>query len=351
MDSIYYNSIDLLKALIACPSHSREEEAAASLIMEYMEAQGLAPRRHGNNCWAVAPDFDGSKPVILLNSHIDTVKPVAGWTHDPYLPIDIDDRICGLGANDAGASLVSLLHAFIVLRNRPQPCNLIFLASCEEEVSGAGGVEQVLPLLPPIAFGLVGEPTAMQPVVAEKGLMVLDCTVHGKSGHAARGEGENAIYNALPVIEWFRNHQFPLHSEWLGSVTMAVTMIEAGTQHNVVPDRCRFTVDVRTNERYTNQTLLELIAQSCGCEVKARSLRLNSSFTPPDHPAVRRAQLLGMTPTASPTLSDQALMPFTTMKLGPGDSARSHTADEFIERREIREAIELYCRLLDGLQL
>lgn len=351
LDSLYYDSIDLLKDLISIPSLSKEEDDAASLLEKYMKAKGLTVCRSGNNCWAVSPKFREGLPVALLNSHIDTVKPVAGWTRNPYSPTEENERIYGLGSNDAGGSLVSLLHAFIFLSSLEQPYNLIFLASCEEEISGKGGVESVIPLLPPVTFGLVGEPTNMQPAIAEKGLMVLDCTVHGKSGHAARDEGENAIYRSLPVIDWFRNCRFPLESRWLGKVKMSVTMIEAGTQHNVVPDCCKFTVDVRTNECYGNSELFEFILNNCNCEVHARSFRLNSSSIPENHPVVERIKLLGREPFGSPTLSDQSLMPFPTLKMGPGLSARSHTADEFIEKSEIREAIELYIKILNGLKI
>ena len=351
LDSLYYDSIDLLKKLIATPSLSRDEDVAASLLEEYMKSKGLNVFRSGNNCWAIAPGFDDKNPTILLNSHIDTVKPVSGWSKDPFSPTEEDDRIYGLGSNDAGASLVSLLHTFIALSSEKQAYNLIFLASCEEEVSGKGGVESVLPLLPSISFGLIGEPTGMQPAIAEKGLMVLDCTVDGVSGHAARDEGENAIYKALPVIDWFKNYQFPNESPWLGKVKMSVTMIDAGTQHNVVPDCCKFTVDVRTNECYTNHEVFEIIEKNCNCNVKARSFRLNSSSIPAVHPVVERAVLSGKEAFGSPTLSDQALMPFPTLKMGPGLSARSHTADEFIEEFEIREAIALYFKILNGLNL
>jgi acetylornithine deacetylase len=351
LDSLYYDGIDLLKDLISIPSLSKEEDAAASLLEKYMKAKGLTVHRSGNNCWAVPPKFRKDLPVVLLNSHIDTVKPVAGWTRNPYSPIEESEKIYGLGSNDAGGCLVSLLHAFLFLNSTDQPYNLIFLASCEEEISGKGGVESVIPLLPPVTFGLVGEPTNMHPAIAEKGLMVLDCVVHGKSGHAARDEGENAIYKSLPVIDWFGNYQFPLESRWLGKVKMSVTVIEAGTQHNVIPDRCHFTVDVRTNECYGNSELFEFILNNCNCEVQARSFRLNSSSIPENHPAVQRTKLLGREPFGSSTLSDQALMPFPTLKMGPGLSARSHTADEFIEKPEIREAIELYIKLLNGLKL
>ncbi len=351
LDNLYYDSIDLLRELIKIPSISREEENAASRLEQYMKSQGLETSRSGNNCWAIAPGFEESRKTLLLNSHIDTVRPVSGWTRDPFSAEEEDGKIYGLGSNDAGASLTSLLHTFIALCNTKQSYNLVFLASCEEEVSGKGGVESVLPLLPPISFGLVGEPTGMHPAVAEKGLMVLDCSVYGKSGHAARDEGENAIYKAIQFIDWFRNYQFPLQSNWLGQVKMSVTTITAGTQHNVVPDCCNFTVDVRTNECYSNKELFGIIEKNCGCEVKARSFRLNSSSIPTNHPIVKKARLLGKIPFGSPTLSDQSLMSFPTVKIGPGESSRSHTANEYIETFEIKDAIELYFKLLNQSQL
>ena len=350
IDSLFYDSIDLLKRIIAIPSHSREEKEVANVLEVYMQNCGLNPKRKENNIWAISPDFDIKKPTILLNSHIDTVKPVDGWTVDPYQAIESEGKITGLGSNDAGASVVSLLHAFIVLIKKEQSYNLIFLASAEEEVSGKNGVECVLPELPPISFGLVGEPTGMNPAIAEKGLMVLDCCVRGQSGHAAREEGENAIYKAIPVINWFKSYQFPKQSDLLGKVKMSVTMIQSGTQHNVIPDLCTFVVDVRSNECYSNAEILEIITQNCGCEVKARSTRLNSSNISSNHPVVQRAVMLGKQPFGSPTLSDQALMPFPTLKMGPGQSSRSHTADEFVKTEEIREAIEIYIRILDKLE-
>ncbi len=351
IDSLFYDSIDLLKRMIAIPSHSREETAVADMLEEYMKNCRLNPNRKGNNIWAVSPDFDPGKPTILLNSHIDTVKPASGWATSPYEAIESDGKITGLGSNDAGASIVSLLHAFIRLIQQEQPNNLIFLASCEEEVSGKNGVESVLPKLPPITFGVVGEPTGMNPAIAEKGLMVLDCNVYGQSGHAAREEGDNAIYKAIPCINWFKTYEFPEQSDLLGKVKMSVTMIQAGTQHNVVPDLCSFVVDIRSNECYSNNEIFEIISQNCGCEIKARSTRLNSSGISLNHPVVQRAIMLGKKPFGSPTLSDQALMPVPTLKMGPGESCRSHTAGEFIMAEEIREAIEIYVRLLNGLDL
>lgn len=339
-------AVSLLKSLIGIPSVSREEVVVADFLQHYLQSLGIAPNRKGNNVWCVGPDFDADKPTLLLNSHLDTVRPVAGWKKHPFTPKEEDGRLYGLGSNDAGASLACLLTAFRVLSAQPRPYNLVFLASCEEEVSGREGVESVLPLLPPIAAGIVGEPTGMQPAIAEKGLMVLDCTAHGVAGHAARAEGENAIYKALPDIEWFRTYRFERESPLLGPVRMSVTQVQAGTQHNVVPDACTFVVDVRSNECYTNEQLFEHIGRHVSCEVKARSFRLNSSRIDPEHPLVRRACALGRVPFGSPTLSDQALMPFPTLKMGPGQSARSHTADEYVLLEEIEEAIPLYVKLL-----
>lgn len=348
----YYDAIDLLKGMISRPSFSRDEAAVADYLQESWQKAGHKVFRKGNNLWLIAPGFEFGKPTVLLNSHIDTVKPASGWTKDPFTPEETDgDILYGLGSNDAGASVVSLYEAFSVLSGKEQPYNLIFLASCEEEVSGKNGLESVLTELPPITFAIVGEPTEMQPAVAEKGLMVLDCATIGKAGHAARNEGINAIYLAMKEIEWFNTYQFPDKSDFLGPVKMTVSIIHAGTQHNVVPDRCEFTVDIRTNEFYPNEKLFELIKEQVHCEVKARSFRLNSTRTDLDHPFVRRAVMMGKEPFGSPTLSDQALMPFPSVKIGPGHSSRSHSADEFIKGMEIREAIDTYVRLLDGLRL
>ena len=336
--------------MIARPSISRDEKEVADFLEAHWKQAGQTVFRHGNNLWMTSQPMDPAKPTLLLNSHIDTVKPVAGWSRDPFTPEESEeDRLYGLGSNDAGASVVSLYAAFSILTQKEQPYNLIFLASCEEEVSGKNGLESVIPYLPPIKFAIVGEPTGMQPAVAEKGLMVLDCVATGKSGHAARNEGINAIYLALKDIEWFQHYQFPKQSDFLGPVKMTVTIIQAGTQHNVVPDKCTFTVDIRSNECYSNEQLFELIQQQVSCEIKARSFRLNSTRTDMNHPFVRRALMMGCQPFGSPTLSDQALMPFPSVKMGPGQSARSHSADEYIELMEIREAIDMYVRLLDQL--
>lgn len=350
--AMYYEAVDLLKGMIAIPSFSREEAEAADFIENKWKQSGLKVFRRGNNLWTIAGNrVDPAKPTLLLDSHIDTVKPAGTWTHDPFTPeVDEEDRLYGLGSNDAGASVVSLYGAFMLLSRREQPYNLILLASCEEEVSGKGGIESALPYLPPVDFAIVGEPTGMQPAVAEKGLMVLDCTATGKAGHAARQEGVNAIYEALPDIEWFRSYVFPKESGFLGPVKMSVTMVNAGTQHNVVPDKCTFVVDVRTNEFYSNEELHEAICRQVKCEVKARSFRLNSSSLPLDHPFLRRTGMMGLKPFGSPTLSDQALLPFPSVKIGPGQSARSHTADEYVMLMEIREAIRMYAALLNQLK-
>lgn len=348
-EAMLSEALNLLKVLISTPSMSREEEAAANALQNYMERSGILTNRSGNNVWCVSPQFSLDKPTLLLNSHIDTVKPVSGWQKQPFTPTEVNGKLYGLGSNDAGGSLVCLFQTFCRLTRKEQPYNLIFLASCEEEVSGKNGIESVLPKLPPIALGIVGEPTEMQPAIAEKGLMVLDVTAHGKAGHAAREEGDNAIYHALTDIEWFRTYRFERVSPLLGPVKMSVTQINAGTQHNVIPDRCSFVVDIRSNELYTNEELFSLISQHVSSEVTARSFRLNSSHIDASHPVVRRAVELGRTPYGSPTLSDQALMPFPSVKIGPGKSSRSHTANEYILIRELEEALDLYYELLDEL--
>lgn len=344
-------AIDLLRDLVATPRTSRDERAAADLLAAWMTERGISFSREANNIWCVAGACDSALPTLLLNAHIDTVRPAATWQRDPFVPTLEGDRLYGLGTNDDGASLVSLLQAFRILAARPRRFNLTFLASAEEEVSGRDGIERVLPLLPHIDVALVGEPTGMQPAVAEKGLMVLDCTAHGRSGHAARDEGDNAIYHALDDIAWLRTYRFPRQTELLGPVRMSVTIVAAGTQHNVVPDRCTFTVDVRSNECYTNAELLEAIRANLTSDVEPRSTRLSSSRIDLSHPLVCAATALGRTPFGSPTLSDQALMPFPSMKMGPGQSSRSHTADEFILLSEIDAAISDYVAILSSLEL
>lgn len=341
----------VLKSLISIPSLSREEEKVANYLQSYIEAEGMETGRKGNNIWCLSPMFDLNKPTLLLNSHIDTVKPVNGWKRNPFSPQEENGKLYGLGSNDAGASVVCLLQVFLQLCRTTQAYNLVYLASCEEEVSGKEGIESVLSNLPPIQFAIVGEPTEMQPAIAEKGLMVLDVTAYGKSGHAAREEGENAIYKTLADISWFQHHQFEKVSPLLGAVKMSVTQINAGTQHNVVPDRCTFVVDIRSNECYTNQELFAEIQKNIQSEVRARSFRLSSSCVDRNHPIVRKATTMGRIPFGSPTLSDQALMAFPSLKMGPGKSSRSHTADEYILIKELEEAIQIYLDLLDGTSI
>ena len=345
------HAIELLKRLIATPSPSRDEGAVADIMEAEFSKWGFSPQRKGNNVWAEAWPHDENKPTILLDAHLDTVKPSPAWVRDPFTPTIEGDRLYGLGSNDTGASLVAMLCAFVRLAKTEQPYNLIMLASAEEEVTGAGGVRAVLPELPSVDFGVVGEPTSLRVGVAEKGLMVLDCVAHGVAGHAAREEGVNAIYKAMKDIEWFRTYLFERVSPLLGAVKMSVTGVEAGTQHNVVPAECRFMVDVRVNECYSNEELLALIRDAVECDVHPRSTHLNSSSIQLDHPAVERLLQMGCETFGSPTMSNQAVMPFTTLKFGPGDSARSHTADEYILLDEIKEAVDKYYALLDNLKI
>lgn len=344
-------AVDLLQRLIAIPSVSRDETLAANEMERYITGIGISCQRIGNNILCPDPHHDDSRPTLLLNAHIDTVKPVSSWTRNPNDPTLEDDRLYGLGANDCGGGLVSLLQVFRIMRDRERSYNLVYLVSAEEEVSGAGGFSLALPRLPRIDVAIVGEPTGMQPAIAEKGLMVIDGTAHGKSGHAARNEGVNAIYEALDDLLWLRDYRYPKVSPLLGPTKMTVTVINAGTQHNVVPDACHFIIDVRTNEYYSNEEVFNWISSHVKSEVKARSFRLNSSHIATNHPLVERCTALGMRPFGSPTLSDQALMPFASLKLGPGQSSRSHSADEYICVSEIAQAIDTYVQLLDRLEL
>lgn len=348
-------AVELLKVLISTPSISREEGDATDRLQLFIERGAPVQceiHRHLNNLWCIAPGFDASRPTLLLDAHIDTVKPVPGWSKPPFSPIVEGDIIYGLGSNDDGASLVTMLQVFYSLCNTPQQYNLIFLASAEEEISGKNGIEAVIPYLPPISCAIIGEPTSMQPAVAEKGLMVLDCVAEGFAGHAARDEGENAIYKAMADISWFKSYKCPNSSELLGDVKMTVTQINAGTQHNVIPDKCTFVADIRSNECYSNAQLLELIRANVACEVTPRSTRLNSSSIAVTHPLVRRAVELGRKPYGSPTLSNQALVGgIPTLKMGPGDTVRSHTANEFVLVSEISEGIDLFTKMLDGVVL
>lgn len=350
------DAISLLQLLIATPSISRNEKEAADIMEQTIKNYGFETHREANNVWTIDAHYDPHKPTLLLNAHIDTVKPVDSWQRDPFLPsIETDkehgDTLYGLGSNDCGGGLCSLLQIFRMLTQKPQSYNLIYLASAEEEISGKDGISRALPLLPHIDLAIVGEPTGMQPAVAEKGLMVLDVIAHGKSGHAARNEGINAIYEALDDMKWIRDYKFKKVSEFLGPTKMTLTVVNAGTQHNVIPDTCTMLVDIRTNEFYDNEELYHFICQHLKSECKAHSFRLKSSHIDPKHPLIQKCISMGMKPFGSPTLSDQALMPFPSFKLGPGESSRSHSANEFVRIGEIRDAISKYIELLDGANI
>lgn len=344
------DAIELLKRLIAVPSFSREEEGTARVIGAFLEERGIPYQRKKNNLWALNRNFDGSKPTILLNSHHDTVKPNASWTLDPFEPVVRDGKLSGLGSNDAGGCLVSLLATFIHFFDRDDlEYNFAMVASAEEEISGKEGIEIVIPELPPVDFAIVGEPTEMHLAVAEKGLLVVDCTAHGRSGHAAREEGENAIYKALEDIEWVRNFVFPKVSPTLGPVKMSATIINAGTQHNVVPDSCTFTLDIRVTDQYALEEVIDILMQNMKSEIRPRSVRLKPSGIPMDHPIVRAGIALGRKTYGSPTTSDQALLTCPSLKMGPGHSERSHTADEFIYLAEIRQGVAQYIAMLESV--
>jgi acetylornithine deacetylase len=367
VDTLFTDAVSLLKELISTPSFSKEEDNTAKIITNFLDSKGVSTSRHLNNIWAKNKYFDESKPTIILNSHHDTVKPNKAYTLDPFTPLEKDGKLYGLGSNDAGGCLVSLIATFIhYYKQENLKYNLVIAATAEEEISGSNGVEALLKnsifnsqtcaaFQPPFRgggdFGIVGEPTLMNMAVAEKGLLVLDCTTHGKAGHAAREEGDNAIYKALKDIEWFRNYRFDKVSDLLGPMKMSVTIINAGSQHNVVPSECKFTVDVRVNELYTLEEVIDVIKSNVSCDVQPRSSRLRSTSIALDHPLIKAGVELGRTYYGSPTTSDKALMNFPTLKMGPGDSARSHTADEFIYIDEIRNGINLYIKLLDKILL
>jgi acetylornithine deacetylase len=345
---LHQQATNLLQQLIAIPSFSKEENLTADLIEKYLEDKGVKTYRKLNNIWAWNLHFDASKPTILLNSHHDTVKPNAGYTCDPFDAKIEDGKLYGLGSNDAGGCLVALIHTFLYFYEKEGlKYNFCLATTAEEEISGVNGLELIIPELGNLNFGIVGEPTQMQLAIAEKGLMVLDCVAHGKAGHAAREEGDNAIYKALPDIEWFRTFRFPVESEVFGPVKMSVTIINAGSQHNVVPASCTFTVDVRVTDAYRNEEVLEIIKQHVSCDVTPRSIRLKPSKIDREHPIVQAGISLGRTTYGSPTTSDQSLLDIPSLKVGPGDSARSHTADEFVFVDEIREGIELYIAMLE----
>lgn len=340
------DAVELLSELISTPSVSRDEKAAADVLQRKIKEWKLPCKRIGNNL-IVAKRLSKKKPTMLLNAHIDTVKPVETWTRDPFVPTIEDGKLYGLGANDCGGGLVSLLQVYRILSEEKDiPYNIIYVASCEEEVSGQNGFSAVLPELPPIDVAIVGEPTGMNPAIAEKGLMVIDGVAHGKSGHAARNEGVNAINEVLDDLQWLRDYQFRKVSPFLGETRATVTVVHAGTQHNVIPDKVEFVIDVRTNEYYQNEFVFAFLQKHMKSELKARSFRLHSSFFPEDHPLIKRCKRMRMKPYGSPTLSDQALMPFPSFKLGPGESSRSHTADEYIEIDEIHNAIKTYVKLI-----
>ena len=346
------DAVELLKALIAIPSVSRSEEKAANKLAEYLDKWGLPYGREGNNLWVGCQDWDNNRPTLMLNAHIDTVKPVNSWTRDAFTPIQEGDLLYGLGSNDCGGGLVATLQTYRIMLQKPRNYNILWLATAEEEVSGENGYTRVAQRLPKIDVAIVGEPTGMQPAIAEKGLMVIDGYAHGKSGHAARNEGVNAIYEALNDLVWLRDYKFRKISPFLGATKLSVTVIESGTQHNVIPDTLHFVIDVRTNEFYQNEYVFEFLRKKMTkCELHARSFRLHSSSISVDHPLVKRCIERGMQPFGSPTLSDQALMPFPTLKLGPGESSRSHSADEFIKISEIEQAINTYVSLLEGLAI
>ncbi len=356
LHTLYTDAVALLSRLISIQSFSKEEDKSADEIVDFLHQKKIKAKRFLNNVWAINKRFDSSKPTILLNSHHDTVKPNKGYSLDPFFPLIKEDKLYGLGSNDAGGCLVALTATFIYFYETENlPFNLLFAATAEEEVSGKKGIEALLQEENfnqyKIHSGIVGEPTLLKMAIAEKGLLVLDCTAHGKAGHAAREEGENAIYKALTDIEWFRNYRFEKVSSLLGPMKMSVTIINAGSQHNVVPHECIFTVDVRVNELYTFEEVLSIIHQHTSCFIQPRSTRLRSTSISVNHPLIKSGLSLGKTYYGSPTTSDKALMPFSTLKMGPGDSARSHTADEFIYLDEIKNGIETYVALINAITL
>ncbi len=349
MDSA--QATELLKKIIAIPSYSGAEEKVADLMQQVIKENGYESHRKGNNVWVYSRHRSEDKPTILLDAHLDTVKATDKWTLDPFCPTVKDGKLYGLGSNDTGGSIVSMLAAFLTLDRKEQSYNLVYSASAEEENTGKHGVQWIVDELGRVDLAIVGEPTGMNAAIAEKGLFVIDCYAKGKAGHAARGEGINAIYEALPDIEWFRNYQFEKVSPLLGPVKMTVTCIGAGTLHNVVPDVCKFTVDIRVNECYNNKEIFDAIRQHVKCDVVPRSFTLNSSSISGTHPVIMRCRELGRTTFASPTTSNQAVLPYPSFKMGPGDSARSHTADEYIKLGEIEEAVEIFVNLLDGMKI
>ncbi|ULQ56944.1 M20 family metallo-hydrolase [Flavihumibacter rivuli] len=364
MEQLQEEAIGLLLSLVAIPSFSKEEDKTATCIQDYLLSKGLEANRYLNNVWALNRHFDPHKPVILLNSHHDTVKPNPQYNRDPFQPVIEDGRLYGLGSNDAGGPLVALIACFLNFFDKPSlPYNLVLAATAEEEISGLNGIEGLLKhetfleatgvaaRPQQVRFhhwsAIVGEPTQMQLAVAEKGLLVLDCVAHGKAGHAAREEGENAIYKAMQDIEWFRTHRFAKVSETLGSVKMNVTVIQTENKaHNVVPATCNFTVDIRVTDAYTHEEIIEAVRQNVFAEVKPRSMRMRATGIVNEHPLVKAGLAMGKKTYGSPTCSDKALMPFPALKCGPGDSARSHSADEYIFVEEVKQGIKEYIELI-----
>ncbi len=345
----FYEISELLNSIISVPSFSKNEDKTALLLWNFLDTFGAAPQRLLNNVYAFSENYSSVKPTILLNSHHDTVKPGKDWTKDPFFPHLEDGKLYGLGSNDAGGALTALLAAFLHFRRSDIPFNLIYAATAEEEIAGTNGIELLLPHLGNIDCAIIGEPTTLQMAIAERGLMVLDCAVHGKSGHAARNTGENAIEKAIPSLKWFMTYQFAKTSALLGPVKMTVTQIAAGSQHNVIPDECNFVADVRLNDCYTHQEIFDIIEDSCGCTISARSMRLKPSSISKDHFLVQAARKLNIPLFASPTMSDQALISAPSVKIGPGMSERSHTADEFIALHELADGINLYIALINEL--
>jgi len=348
---LYHDAVELLKQLIATPSFSKEENDTAEILMNFFAERGVEYARVGNNIYATNKNYDASKPSVLLNSHHDTVKPNKGYTLDPFTPVEKDGKLFGLGSNDAGGCLVSLIATFLHFYSVDNAKhNVVFAASAEEEISGVNGIELVLPYLGQINYGIVGEPTKLEMAVAERGLMVIDCTANGRSGHAARNEGENALYKAVDDINWIRNKKFEKVSELLGESRLTVTVIDTeNRQHNVVPSQCKFLIDVRVNELYTFEEILADLKSNLKSDFKPRTTRMKSTSIPLDHLLVKAGMNLGRGYYGSPTTSDKALMPFPTLKMGPGDSARSHTADEFIYLSEIEEGIGTYIQLVEQI--
>lgn len=345
------SAIQLLQALISTPSFSREEGETASLLFDFLQEQKVSPKRYLNNVYSLCERYDAQKPTLLLCSHHDTVRPAAGYTRDPFAPTVENGRLYGLGSNDAGASVAALTATYCNLYRQPLPFNLALAIVAEEEVQGPNGVEALKPLLGNISCAIVGEPTQMQAAVGERGLMALDCTAHGKQGHAARSEGDNALYRAIDAIEWFRTFRFPKISERMGEVKMTVTMISCGTQHNVVPAECKFVVDVRPTDAYDNQEIVDTIRAGVQCDVQPRSTHIRASGIADSHPLVQAALKLGRKTYVSPTTSDIALLRLPALKMGPGDSARSHSADEYVYLSEVEEAIEMYKKLVESIAL